>query len=175
MAAPIRPASTKAFQFEKWVWVPAVANINAPTAAEMTAATGLDISCYLFDSTGRPAQNVNRVTKERRICDGAQYEQIGIVTYTGGTMMYAVDPQAVAATNGKKAFEKFPAGTAGFLVRRLGLAVNTDLATGQFVSIFPVEFAEPMETTAGDGEAAEVAISQEFAITGPPSFIKAIV
>lgn len=174
MAAPIRPASTKAFTKEKWVYVVTIASITAPTAAEVTAGTVLDVSCYLFDSTGRPTQNTNRVTLERRICDGAVYEQIGTTTYGGGEMLYAVNPQAVAATDGKKAFEKFPAGTVGYLVRRFGVDVNTDLAAGQFVDVFPVEFGPQMPTTVGSGENAEVAITQSFAITSAPAFIKAI-
>lgn len=175
MVAPLRPASVKAFQREKWVWVPAIANIAAPTIAEITAVAGLDISCMLFDSTARPTKNTNLVTRERRICDGAVYQQIGTTTYEGGQMLGAFNPQGAAASDGVKAWEKFPAGTTGFLVRRLGIDVNTDMATGQFVDPFPVEFDEPFPTTAGDGEAAEAAFMSTFAITGPPAFKKAIV
>lgn len=174
MAAPIRPASSKAFQREKWVYVPAIANIEAPTLAELNAATGLDVSCYLFASSGKPTQNTNLVTRERRLCDGAQYQQVGTTTYEGGDMLAAFDPQAVAASDGKKAYEKFPEGTSGFLVRRLGVAVGTDFSAGQFVDSFPVEFGPPMPTTAGDGESAENAFMSRFAITGPPAFNKAI-
>lgn len=174
MAAPIRPASSKAFQREKWSFVATIANQAAPTATEVNAAGSLDISCYLFTGSARPGQNVNLVSKERRICDGATYQQIGTVTYEGGQMLAAFDPQAAALSNGKKAWEKFPAGTTGFLVRRMGIDVQTDFAVAQFVDVFPVEFAEPMPTTAGDGEAAENAFTSTFAITGPPSFNKAL-
>lgn len=174
MAAPIRPAGSKAFQKEKWVYSATIADITAPTTAEVTAAGNLDVSCYLFNGSARPAQNTNRVTRERRICDGAQYEQIGTTTYTGGDLQYVVEPQAAGASNGKKAWEKFPSGTVGFLIRRLGLDVNTDLAAGQFVDVFPVELGPGMPTTVGDNESAEVGVMQSFAITGPPSFIKAI-
>lgn len=175
MAAPIRPASTKAFQREKWAFVPTIANTAAPTVLEVNAAGALDISCYLYDSTGRPSQSTNRVTTERRICDGAQYQQVGITTYEGGEMLYAYDPQAAAASNGKKAAEKMVAGTTGYLVRRLGVDVNTDFAASQFVDVFPVEFGPAMTTKVGDGETAEVGKTQSFAITGPPAFDKALV
>lgn len=175
MAAPIRPASAKAFKREKWLWVPAIADITAPTVAELAAATGLDISCYLFDSTARPSKNTNAVTKERRICDGEQYEQIGITTYSGGELTYAVDPQAVAGSDGKKAWEKFVAGATGFLVRRLAIDVDTDVAAGQFVDTMPAEVGPSMPTLVGEGEAAEVAGSATYVITGPPAWIKAVV
>lgn len=175
MTAPIRPASTKAYGREKWVFVPAIANINAMTVAEATGGTTFDLSCYFFDSFGRPTQNTARVTRERRVCDTVQYEQIGTTTQTGGDLLYAVNPQAVAATDGKKALEKLPEGTAGFLVKRVGIDVNTDLATGQFYSAYPIEVGPPFDTTVGDGDAMEAAITQTFAVTGPIAVIKAIV
>lgn len=175
MAAPIRPAATKAFTREKWQFVPVIANTSAPTLVEIIAAAGLDVSCYLFDSTARPGQNTNTVTLERRVCDGAQYEQIGITTYSGGEALWALDPQAAAGSDGKKAWEKLTPGTKGFFVRRLGIDVNTDFAVGQFVDVFPVELGPAMPTKAGDGEAAEVAATQTFAVTSAPAFVKAIV
>lgn len=174
MAAPVRPAATKTFQAEKWVWVPTIANINAPTLTEVNAATGLDISCYLHSDTTRPTQNTNRVQLARRLCDGAQYEQIGTTTYAGGDMKYAVNPQAAAGSPAKAAYEKFPEGTTGYLVRRLGINVQTDFATGQFVDVFPVSFGPAMPMPSSDGEEQEAVVMQSFAVTGPPAFIKAI-
>lgn len=174
MTAPIRPASSKAFQREKWIFVPTIASATlAPTVAE-TGGTSLDISCMLFDGTARPQQNTNLVDRVRRICDGATYQQVGTTNYTGGEMLAAFDPQAAAASNGKKAWEKFPEGTTGFMVRRNGIAVATDIAAGQFVDSFPVEFGPPMPTTVGDGENSENAFVSTFAITGPPAFNVAV-
>lgn len=175
MAAPIRIAATKTFTREKWLYVPAIANINSPALTEANAAASLDVSCYLHADTTKPTQNTNRVQLARRLCDGAQYEQIGTTTYTGGDMKYAVDPQAAALSNGKKAYEKFPEGTVGFLMRRLGIAVATDLATGQFVTTFPVEFGPGIDMPSSDGEEQEAVIMQSFAITGPPGILKALV
>lgn len=174
MAAPIRPPSAKAYGREKWAYVPTVANINAPTLAELNAAAGLDISCYLFDSSTRPTQNTNLVTKERRVCDTKQFQQVGNTDPTGGEITYALDPQAAALSDGKKAWEKIGAGATGFLVRRLGIDVNTDFAAGQFVDVFPVEFGPSMPIKVGDGEAAEVGATASFAITADPAYIKAI-
>lgn len=174
MAAPIRPASAKTYGAEKWVFVPTIADTDAPTVAEVTAVSGLDISCYLFGDSGRPTQSTNRVTAQRRICDTAVYERIGDTTYAGGELLYALDPQAAAGSDGKKAWETLPAGTTGYLVRRFGLPVATDFAAGQFVDAFPVELGPAMPTASGDGEAGEVAATQAFAVTGPPAFVKAI-
>lgn len=175
MAAPIRPASSKAYKREKWTFVPTLTSPTSPSLAEVNAATSLDISCYLFDSSARPTASTNLVEKERRICDGATYQQVGSTTYTGGEMVAALDPQAAALSDGKKAWEKFPEGTTGYLVRRLGIDVNTDFAVGQFVDAFPVEFGAPTPGTVGDGESRENSFTSTFAITGPPAFLKALV
>lgn len=176
MAAPINPASTKAFGKEKWIFVPTIAapSTTGPTVAELTGGSTLDVSCYLFDDTDRPTQNTNLVSKQRRVCDTAVYQQVGVTTYTGGQMMYALNPQAAAASDGKKAWEKFPAGTVGYMVRRLGIAYDTDIAAGQFVDIYPCEVGPGMPTTAGDGEAAEVASVHTWAVTSAPTFVKAV-
>jgi hypothetical protein len=175
MAAPINPASTKVFGKDKWVFVVTIANISSPTAAECTAGTTLDVSCYLFDDQfDRPSKNTNTVTKSRRVCDTALYSQIGTTTYEGGNMAYAVQPQAAALSDGKKAWEKFPAGTVGYLVRRMGIDVATDLAVGQFVDVYPVELGPSMPTSIGEGEAAEAGAMCTFAITSAPAFIKAL-
>ena len=175
MAAPIRPASSKAFKREKWVFVPTLTAPDAPSLAELGAVSALDISCYLFESTARPNSTTNLVAKERRVCDGETYQQVGTTTVEGGQMIAALDPQAAALSAGKKAWEKFPEGTTGYLVRRMGIDVDTDLAIGQFVDSFPVEFGVPTPGTVGDGESRENSFMSTFAVTGPPSYVKAIV
>ena len=175
MPAPIKPAATRAHGREKWVFVPTIANTSAPTVLEVTAASVLDMSCYFYAETGRPTQTTNRVTRPKRVCDTVTYEQIGDTSYAGGDALYSFNPQAAAASDGKKAYEKFPEGTTGFMVRRLGIDVDTDLAAGQFVDVFPVEFGPAMPTTTGDAEAAEVAVMQSFAISAQPTFTVALV
>lgn len=175
MAAPIRPASSKAYGREKWSFVPAIADISAPTVAEVTAATALDISCYLFDSSTRPGQSTNLVTKERRICDTKQFQQVGDTNPSGGEITYALDPQAASGSDGKKAWEALVDGGTGYLVRRLGVDVDTDFTTGQFVDVFPVEFGPSMPTTVGDGESRENGAVSSFAVTSDPAYVVAIV
>lgn len=176
MAAPINPGSTKTFGKEKWAFVSTIATPASPSAGtEVNAASSLDISCFLYDDFDRPGKNTNTVTKKRRVCDTVQYQQIGVTQFSGGELTYSVDPQAVAGSNGKKAFEKLPAGTTGYLVRRLGIDVNTDFASGQFVDVFPVEVGPQLPGNMGDGETAEAGITQTFVITAAPQFIKALV
>lgn len=175
MAAPVRPAGAKAYGREKWLFVPAIADVNAPKVTEMTATGVLDMSCYFYSDSGRPDVSQNRVQAPKRVCDTSQFESLGDASWTGGDAMYAVDPQAATGSDGKKAFEALPEGTTGFLVRRFGKAFDTDVAVGDFVSTFPVEFGKVLDTIEGDGESAEVAIKQAYAVTGEPGILKAAV
>src|SRR6185312_11054825 len=100
-----------------------------PTAAEVNAGTPPDITRIVFPDTGRPSQTPNRVTQERRLGDTALAEFVGSTTYQGGEMHYAFRPQDAVAANGKKLFEKIPAGTNAFLVERLAIARATTPAT----------------------------------------------
>lgn len=169
--AAIRPAGTKAYGRETWLYVPTIADPSAPTVAELTGASVLDLSCYFYAETGRPSQTTNRVTRPKRVCDTVTFEQIGDTTYAGGDALYALDPQAAPASEGKDAYETLPEGTTGFLVRRLGVDVDTAITAGDYVDVFPAEFGPAMPTTTGDAEAAEVAAMQAFAITAQPTFL----
>lgn len=175
MAAPIRPASTKAYGREKWTFVATIASATlAPAVAEVNAASSLDVSCTLFDSSGRPSQSTNLVTKQKRVCDTTQYQQVGDTTVAGGEIRYAIDTQATAGSDAKKTYEKFAEGTTGFMVQRLGIPVATDIAAGQFVTVYPVEFGPALPGKEGDGESAEVGIVQTMAVTGPPARLIAV-
>lgn len=175
MAAPTRPASTKAYLREKIIFVPALANPSSPSLVELNAASALDVTKMFFSSAARPSQSTNMARAPKRVGDAETFEFVGESQASIGEVRYAFNPQGAASSDGKKAFEKFPAGTAGYLVFRYGIDRDTDLAVGQFVTSYPVEFGPQHETTEGDGEGSEVAIVQSVAQTGPKSLNKAIV
>lgn len=176
MPAPTRPAGTKAYLRKKVVFVPTgTYDPEAPSLAILNAATALDVTKMLYASSASPSQSTNMARAPRRMGDAETYEFVGESQSTIGEMRYSFNPQAAALSDGKKAFEKFPAGTTGFLVYRYGIDRDTDLATAQFVTSYPVEFGPQQETEEGDAEGAEVAIVQPVAQTGPKSLNKAIV
>ena len=175
MAAPIRPAGTKTLGSENWLWVPTIADLSAPTKAELTAASALDVTCYFYTSTARPSVNQNRSQPPARICDTQQYEELGLAQWTGGDLHYAIDPQATAGSDGKKAYEALAEASDGFLVNRMGIAKDTAVDTGQFVIAYPASTGVAVITPEGDGESAEAAVVQGYAITGAPSGLVAVV
>lgn len=176
MAAPTRPAGTKAYLRRKIVIVTDAAYDPAnPSLAILTGATALDVTKMFYLSSAKPSSTTNLARAPKRVGDGASYEFVGESQETLGEMRYAVDPQGAPLSDGVKCFEKLPEGTTGHVVIRYGIDRDTDLATAQFVSSYPFEAGPQDEDEEGEAEGAETAIKQVFAQTGPKQLRKAIV
>ena len=175
MAAPTRPAGTKAYLRDKWIFVPTLTSPGAPTATELTGASALDVTKMFFASSARPSQTTNMARSPKRIGDGETYEFVGESQVSVGEVRYSFDPQSAALAVGRKAYEKFPAGTTGYLVNRLGIDRDTDVIATHKVTVYPVEFGPQHEVLEGDGEGAEVGITQSVAQTGPKLLNVAVV
>ena len=114
------------------------------------------------------------MTRERRIADPAQYQQVGTGTWTGGTINYSTNPQAASGAADRKLFDAFASGATGYFVQRVGIDVNTAIATGQKVNVFPVnvDYAAPIQE--GQDDAGEAAMTNTYTVTGPPSLLVAV-
>jgi hypothetical protein len=171
MAEPIRPDAALTFKRKNWFYVPAggFADYTDPLTSELAAGSVLDFSRMAFrDGTTAPTQTTNRVRALDRLADDVNYERKGITQLTGGTLLYATDPQAVAASEAKEAWETFLGGPdGGFIVRRLNVGRAVAPTTGQFVTIYPADLGPSLELEVGEGEAAEVGGECEYFIRGP--------
>lgn len=162
MAAPIKPAAAKTFTRENWIWVPAIADPEAPTVAELNAASGLDISCFLMADTGRPTQSQNRVRLGRRLCSGTTAESGGATDYTGGTLRYSTNPQLPLDNDANKAYSTLAPGSTGFLVNRLSISVDTAIAANQTVKVHSAELGTQWTAPSSDDEGGEAIVIQEW-------------
>lgn len=174
MAAPYRPDSVKQFQAENWYWVPSggIADQANPTIAELGAAGVIEMTGYLFTDITRPTRNTNLVTRERRLADPAQFQQVGTGTWTGGTINHALDPQSAPGDPERALFDEWVNGAEGFFVQRAGVDVDTALAaTTQHVSVYPVDIDECALIPEGSDDAAETAATNTYTVTGPPSLL----
>lgn len=174
MVAPLRPTGVKYYLRSKWIWVPTLANPAAPTVAELTGASALDVTNMFYTSSATPTQSTNLATAPKRVGDGVTYQFVGETQSSLGEMRYSFDPQSAAAANGRKAFEKFVPGSTGYLVNRLGIDRDTDIAATQKVTCYPAECGPQQEIAEGDAEGAEVGIVQTFAQTGPKNLNVAV-
>ena len=176
MPAPLNPASSPTFGKKNMVLMSQIASaLKIPSVAEANAATTFDMTDVMFaDGTARPTKSTNRVEAQRRWGQTDQFERRGITTYAGGEVTYALAPQGIAGSEGKKMYERIPEGTTGFLVERLAVAKAAAFAAGQFVNVWPVEFDESMPTEIGAGEAAEAGAISNFFVISKPAFLVAI-
>ena len=177
MAEPLRPSPVKTLARENWVFVPTIADASAPTLAEITGASSLDVTRILFaDGAPQPQQNTNAVEQNRRFGDSVVRQSVGTTTYGGGELRYQFDPQAAAASNGKKAYEKFGGSTnvTGYFVRRQGIGRAVAFAANQFVDVYPVEIGPGQPTSTGEGDNAETAAVSTYVVSDTPTFNVAI-
>lgn len=147
-------------------WVASIADPTAPTLAELTAAApaSFDLSCALYADSFQPTQDVSRSNAPRRLCSRTSLSRITDTTRSLPDITYAIEPQAAAASDGKRPFEILTEGTSGFLVARFGLdARNEAWAAGQFVSVFPVTLGAGLVMNPQD-DGAEYMVSQPLDI-----------
>jgi hypothetical protein len=179
MAAPSKPQLVTANGKDSWFFIPAVADKTAPTVAEVNAATGLNISCYLWSDFEGLTSTTGKVTLPRLLCELNTYEANDVTSFTVADLDFAFAPQAAAASDGKKAWDKFKAGgLSGFLVRRQGIVADQDApeaAAGQFVDVMPVEIGKAVPGKTGVDAAGVYRATAPVAITGEPEFNVAVV
>lgn len=168
MAAPTRPADVAAFGTEKIQLVLTFADYTAPTVTETTAGTALDITGMLFDSAARPDGSTNSVTLPRRVYDTKQFSTPGLTQLNLGELRFQFNQQGAAASDGVLAWEKITDGMSGYLVWRNGIDADTDFATSQFVTVYPVKFGDKIETFEGDGESRVTGFKVQCEVTAEP-------
>jgi hypothetical protein len=98
----------------------------------------------LLRLSAKPSQSSNQVQRNKRWCDTVVYQSVGNTTIAGGELQYVINPQATAGADAEAAWTTLggaTGGVTGFLVYRYGVGQLglADFATGQFVSVFPVE------------------------------------
>jgi hypothetical protein len=178
MAEPLRPNPVKTFGRENWIFVPSIADTSAPTVAEVTGASTLDITRIVFRDAGPNfARTTNVVTQNARYGDTVDRQAIGKTTYGNAEMFYQFDPQAASGANGRKAYEKFlntSATVTGYLVRRQAVQRAVAVAAAQNVDIYPVEFGPSQPTNQGSEDSVEAAASCTVVVTDTPAFNVAI-
>lgn len=166
----IYPEGVSTLGNTKHIWVASIADPEAPTLAELTAAApgALDISCALYAGVFAPTQSVNRAAAPRRSCERDQFERTTSVTRSVPDISYAISPQAAAGSDGKKAYETLAEGKVGFIVERMGLDARTsDLATGQFVNVYSVTLG-PALIVAPNEDGSEYQVTQAIDLNGKP-------
>lgn len=142
MADPTKPQKVVANGKDSWWFFPTCASIAAPTALEINAVSGMNISCYLLAEQEGVTSTAEKVRLARLLCETTTTEGLGEQTWSLADIVGVFDPQAAAGADGKLAFEKFRAGGSGYLARRQGVVAlgNAAVVAGQFVDVFKIDY-----------------------------------
>lgn len=177
MAAPITPAKKLANGKDHWWIVPAVAVTTAPTVAEVNSASGLNITGVLLSDYEGLTASTEKVTLPRVMLETTETEINGTTTVSAGDMVITFQPQAAAATDGKKAFELLDAGYVGFAIRRQDVQdTASDAATaGQFVDVVPIDISTAIPGKTSVGPDGIYMFTAPVSVTGVPKWNVAVV
>jgi len=173
MALPTKPALVKAFNKVSFGFVLTVTP-TAPTVLQLTATTGINLTCYTFGDQEMVSAETEKVTLPRLLCESTQYQSNGPTTYSMADVQATFSPQAAALSAGKKAWETLLEGASGYLWRRQGIAPDVDLAVGQFIDLIPVDVGAGTPSQSGTGTDAVFTSMHTFSITGKPTWNVAI-
>lgn len=155
----------------KVTWVPEIANINAPTVTELTAAGAIDLECQITpDGLGREASDESVDTS--RLCSVFTTMQVGRTSFEVSLTLVRLDEEAIAPAT-DEAYHTLTKGTKGYLVVRDSLPSGTAYAAAQELEVYPVQagtrskanpaanelqtFTLPLMVTGDPALAAEVA------------------
>jgi hypothetical protein len=117
--------------------VPAIANTEAPTVAELTGAGVVDISCYLTPDGFALTVDQATITDER-LCSTETYGKPGRKTY-GLTLTGIDNTNSPDEDTANELVDTLVEGAGQYLVRRRGIAFDTPAAAGQKVTVIPFQ------------------------------------
>lgn len=167
MATPLTPAGVKVQGNLKRIYVPTL-DPNAPSLATLTGVGALEITNVLYADTGWYQKETTTGAAPRRVGTTKVWQQFGTANESfSGQLRYTVDPQAAAASDGKKAYEAFPEGTVGYVFELPGIDTDADPAVGDFGVPIPVEFGPRYITGDTTDEFAEFTVVQGIIVTAP--------
>jgi len=153
---------------EAVIFVPTIADLDAPTVAELTGASAVNLSCALrgFSPGGDQGSS-----DDTRLCSVQQFESPGRFAPSIDDWNYVYDPQAEEDTPENKHYEVLKGGVKGFVVDRRGIASGMDgvpVAADQKVDIYPVTLGEQRRAAIDpSAEGGKFEITQKPFVTGP--------
>lgn len=149
---------------ETVIFVPALTNPAAPTVAELTGSSAINLGYALRGFSPNSEQGTS---DDIRLASTITYENPGRARVTLDDITYVYDPQAVVPTATNKHYETLKDGVTGFLVDRRGIAAANAVIAGQKVDVYRVTFG-PQRRTAVDpsAEGGKFEVTQKPFVTG---------
>lgn len=124
---------------ETVIYVPTIGTITAPTVAELTGSSALNLGYAL---RGFAPNSEQGTSDDIRLASTQTFENPGRVKKSIDDITYVYDPQAATGTTSNKHYETLKLNVKGFLVDRRGVPATTAVAANQVVDIYPVQFGD---------------------------------
>jgi len=162
----VYPEGVRARGNESVVFVPAIADLEAPTLTELAATGSANISCFL---TGFAPNGSQESQEDRRLCSEQIFEDPGDVQISIDNLVYVYEPQDDGTSPTNKAYNTLKKDVVGYLVDRRGLNARTvAFAADQLVDVYPVRLGEQFRVPLDPGQqGGKFQISQKAFVTGP--------
>lgn len=113
-------------------FVPAVANIGAPTVTELTAAGAVDLECRIT-ADGLDVSADEDTIDNSKLCDVENYEEPGRIKHSIELTITRADIEETDTP-----YETIKRGTKGFLAIRYGIPHDTAYAAAQDIQIYTI-------------------------------------
>lgn len=141
----------------KVLWVTTIADIAAPTVAELTAGT--DIS-ELLTKDGLTLPDTQNMVDSATLADTFDAQVVG--SWGGGASLTGFRDDTTDTL-----WDLAVYGTNGYIVVRRGMPYDDAIAAGQDVEVYPAEMHEPVMNQTGANEQARFTLA--LAVTGQPN------
>lgn len=155
-----QPASVQADGSLAVLWVETLSLPTAPTVAELTAGSVINLSCYLT-STGFTPSTDEQVSTDPRLCSRQTFERAGRFT-DRLQLMYVYN---LLSSGDNQAYLGLVYLNEGFVVARWGEPYENVVTAGDIVDVYPaqcgIQQKQPPE------ENSVLKVTQTIHITGP--------
>lgn len=170
MATPTKPNKHASLKKDAWRLVPAIADKEAPTDAEVNAVGGFYATCYLLQDQGGVQKTVNKVQLAALLCEDSTSEALSPASFSMSDIVGVFDPQAGPTDNDKKLFEFLRDGFDGFAVRRQNVVndASDQFAIDEYVDVIPVSIDSAWPDKSAAGPEGFYTFSCGVAVTGEP-------
>lgn len=149
---------------ETVIYVPTLAVPSAPTVAELTGATALNLGYAL---RGFAPASDQGVSEDIRLASTQTFENPGRVKKSIDDVTYVYDPQAAAGVSSNKHYATLKQAVTGFLVDRRGIPATTAVIAAQKVDVYPVQFgAQRRVAVDPSAEGGKFEVIQKPFVTG---------
>ena len=155
------PEATPATGNVKLAAVVTIAALGAPKlATEVSAASSLDMSQYLYGNSWAPGLDQGKGQARRRLGTKRNQERLNTPVETLPNLEYVCAPQLPDSDLINKAYALLVPGTVIHLVERLAMDVDAAWAVGQFVNVYKVRLGERATLAPTDDENADIYVTQ---------------